>query len=129
MILLLKKSTQIYISNVMKSSPTTEINHMCIPFRNYFDVLANNCGSGPPPGPKTSSELTQDVLESLFYTRKSSKHEPGSMNWRNVVKKMESFGQMLDYPSEDTTDTTKKQQHVFGNQNFVTSVQNSNQLF
>ncbi|KAI3678497.1 hypothetical protein L6452_37792 [Arctium lappa] len=75
--------------------------------RNYFDVLAN-CGTQHPSVPKTSSELTQDVLESLFNTRKSSKHEPNSMNWRNVVKKMESLGQIYDYPSEDTAE----KQHV-----------------
>ncbi|CAI9301053.1 unnamed protein product [Lactuca saligna] len=101
------------LASSSKSDLHSNISYTGCNGRNYFDVLANNCGSGPPPGPKTSSELTQDVLESLFYTRKSSKHEPGSMNWRNVVKKMESFGQMLDYPSEDTNDTTKKQQHVF----------------
>lgn len=80
------------------------------PFRNYFDVLAG-FGTCPPPGPKSTSELTQDVLESLFHTKKSSKHQPGNMNWRTVVKKMESLGQMFDYPSEDTG----KSQHVFGN--------------
>ncbi|XP_076916103.1 SMR domain-containing protein At5g58720-like [Bidens hawaiensis] len=69
--------------------------------RNYFDVLA---GDEPHPSSvtKNTSELTQEVLESLFNTPKSSKHEPESMNWRNVVKKMESLGQGLDYPFEDT---------------------------
>ncbi|XP_071737936.1 SMR domain-containing protein At5g58720-like isoform X2 [Rutidosis leptorrhynchoides] len=78
--------------------------------RNYFDALAN-IGTDRPPSPKSTSELTQDVLESLFHTKKSSKHEPRNMNWRSVVKKMESFGQMFDYPSEDT----EKKQHVFAN--------------
>ncbi|XP_076936242.1 SMR domain-containing protein At5g58720-like isoform X2 [Bidens hawaiensis] len=78
--------------------------------RNYFNVLA---GDGPHPSSvtKNTSELTQEVLESLFNTPKSSKHEPESMNWRNVVKKMESLGQGLDYASEDTVN----KQHVPGN--------------
>ncbi|KAI7757938.1 hypothetical protein M8C21_007674 [Ambrosia artemisiifolia] len=75
--------------------------------RNYFDVLAGS-GPQPSPGTKNTYELTQEVLESLFNTPKSSKREPGSMNWRNVVKKMESLGQSFDSSSEDTV--TK--QHV-----------------
>ena len=85
-------------------------NHFLYYFRNYFDVLAG-FGTQPAPGPKSTSELTQDVLESLFKTRKSKKHEPGNMNWRNVVKKMESFGEALNDPSEDTV----KDQPIPGN--------------
>lgn len=96
------------LASSSKSDLHGNVSYMGCNDRNYFDVLAN-CGNRPPPGPKTPSELTQDVLESLFNTRKSSKHEPGSMNWRSVVKKMESFGQMFDYPSEDTS----KKQHAF----------------
>lgn len=75
--------------------------------RNYFDVLSGS-GTHPSSSPRNASELPQEVLESLFNTRKSSKHEPSRMNWRNVVKKIESFGQTLDYPSEDTV----KKQHI-----------------
>lgn len=78
-------------------------------FRNYFEVLAG-CGPDPPPVTKDTFELTHEVLESLFNAPKSSKHEPGSMNWRNVVKKMESLGQKIDYPSEDPV----KKQHIPG---------------
>ncbi|KAJ9565310.1 hypothetical protein OSB04_001276 [Centaurea solstitialis] len=91
--------------------------------RNYFDVLAS-CGTEHPSVPKTSSELTQDVLESLFHTRKSSKHEPDSMNWRNVVKKMESLGQMFDYPSEDTVE----KQQVFELQEYCKSTLGFNEV-
>jgi len=86
----------------LASSSQTDLN-VGFDRRNYFDVLAG-CGSHPPSGTKTASELTQEVLESLFNAPKSSKHEPGSMNWRNVVKKMESLGQSLDYPSLDTVE-------------------------
>lgn len=43
-------------------------------------------------------ELPQKVLESLFNmpTPKSAEHEPNSMNWRNIVKKMTSLGQRLE---------------------------------
>ncbi|KAI3507893.1 hypothetical protein L1887_22888 [Cichorium endivia] len=93
------------LASSSKSDLQSNVSYMGCIDRNYFDVLVN-CGNQPSSGPKTSSELTQDVLESLFNTKKSSKHEPGNMNWRNVVKKMESFGQMLDYPSEE--DSAKK---------------------
>ncbi|PWA46952.1 smr (Small MutS Related) domain-containing protein [Artemisia annua] len=82
------------------SSSDSDLN-MGFTSRNYYDVLAG-FGTQPAPGPKSTSEMTQDVLESLFKTRKSKKHEPSNMNWRNVVKKMESFGETLNYPAEDT---------------------------
>ncbi|XP_073139221.1 SMR domain-containing protein At5g58720 isoform X2 [Henckelia pumila] len=42
------------------------------------------------------SELPQQLLEALFNmpTPKTAEHEPSTMNWRNVVKKMTSLGQM-----------------------------------
>lgn len=36
--------------------------------------------------------LPQKVLESLFNVRQSPKHEPKTMSWRNVAKKMQSLG-------------------------------------
>ncbi|GAB2285051.1 hypothetical protein Dimus_019507 [Dionaea muscipula] len=39
------------------------------------------------------SELPEKVLRSLFNIPERSQHEPGSMNWRNVVKQVESFAQ------------------------------------
>lgn len=94
----------------LASSSESDLN-MGFNRRNYFDVLAGFETQSPSsPSPKNTSELTQDVLESLFNTRKkSSKHDPDSMNWRNVVKKMQSLGQSYDYSSEDTA----KKQHVF----------------
>jgi DNA-nicking Smr family endonuclease len=69
--------------------------------RNYSQVLTGTMEHPSPPSPKVSvSELPQKVLESLFNTPpKSSQHEPNSMNWRNVVKKMESLGQSFDPPT------------------------------
>uniref|UniRef100_A0A1J3H5K4 Polyadenylate-binding protein-interacting protein 7 n=1 Tax=Noccaea caerulescens TaxID=107243 RepID=A0A1J3H5K4_NOCCA len=36
--------------------------------------------------------LPQKVLESLFHIPQSAKHEPKTMSWRNVAKKMQSLG-------------------------------------
>lgn len=36
------------------------------------------------------------MLESLFNISKSSEHEPSTMNWRNIVTKMQSLGPMVD---------------------------------
>ncbi|KAK9065938.1 hypothetical protein SSX86_015340 [Deinandra increscens subsp. villosa] len=93
-------------SSDLASSSETDINTGFYR-RNYFDVLAG-CEPDPSSVTKNTYELTHEVLESLFNAPKSSKHDPQSMNWRNVVKKMESLGQSLDYPSEDTV----KKQHI-----------------
>lgn len=65
-------------------------------FRNYFEVLT--CSQAHSlTGPRSSkSELPQKVLESLFNMPKSAEHEPNAMNWRDVVKKMESLGQRIE---------------------------------
>ncbi|KAI8574013.1 hypothetical protein RHMOL_Rhmol01G0320900 [Rhododendron molle] len=64
--------------------------------RNYFEVLT--CSQAHSlTGPRSSkSELPQKVLESLFNMPKSAEHEPNAMNWRDVVKKMESLGQRIE---------------------------------
>ncbi|XP_043724354.1 SMR domain-containing protein At5g58720 isoform X2 [Telopea speciosissima] len=48
------------------------------------------------------SSLPQKVLESLFNIPKSAEHDPSSMNWKNVVKKMDSLGKGLDFHSAGT---------------------------
>ncbi|XVF68997.1 hypothetical protein PTKIN_Ptkin11bG0045800 [Pterospermum kingtungense] len=42
------------------------------------------------------SDLPQEVLDSLFNIPKSSEQEPSTMNWRNVVKKMQSLRPVID---------------------------------
>ncbi|MED6191678.1 hypothetical protein PIB30_002485 [Stylosanthes scabra] len=74
-------------------------------------------GSFNRPG-FTKSELPQKVLESLFNIPKSSEPEKGTMNWRNVVKKMQSLGPEFGvYPhgSETQQPTFAKgdEYHVF----------------
>ncbi|KAL2597717.1 hypothetical protein AAZV13_11G180800 [Glycine max] len=56
--------------------------------------LSNNpwsVGSFGSPG-CTKSEIPQKVLESLFNIPKSTEHDKNTMNWRNVVKKIQSLG-------------------------------------
>ncbi|TXG74392.1 hypothetical protein EZV62_002971 [Acer yangbiense] len=69
--------------------------------RNYMKVLTSS--EVPPPiSPSDESDLPQKVLESLFNISKSPEHEPNTMNWRNVVKKLQSLGPQFDVPSSVT---------------------------
>ncbi|KAF6153628.1 hypothetical protein GIB67_027495 [Kingdonia uniflora] len=64
--------------------------------------------SGLQPG------LAQKVLESLFNVPKNSENQPNSMNWKNVAKKMESFGQgfNLHYPElQQNTEYAKGEEY------------------
>ncbi|KAK3035447.1 hypothetical protein RJ639_032872, partial [Escallonia herrerae] len=60
--------------------------------RTYFEALAGPEAQTPTSPKKSESELPWTVLETLFNVPKSSEPESNSMNWRNVVKKMESLG-------------------------------------
>ncbi|KAF5751377.1 hypothetical protein HS088_TW02G00390 [Tripterygium wilfordii] len=71
-------------------------------FRNYWKVLTST--EAPPPSSLRSdvSDLPQSILESLFNISKSksAEHAPSTMNWRNVVKKVQSLGpEMFVCPS------------------------------
>ncbi|XP_006591213.1 SMR domain-containing protein At5g58720 isoform X1 [Glycine max] len=60
--------------------------------RKYAEVLNNSkANSAVSPG-CTKSEIPQKVLESLFNIPKSTEHDKNTMNWRNVVKKIQSLG-------------------------------------
>ncbi|XP_028082638.1 SMR domain-containing protein At5g58720-like isoform X2 [Camellia sinensis] len=72
--------------------------------RNYSEVLTGSKVHSPTDPRSSELELPQQVLESLFNMSKSSKHEPNTMNWRDVVKKMESVGQRFDYDPADATE-------------------------
>ncbi|KAK6235039.1 hypothetical protein SCA6_010376 [Theobroma cacao] len=63
--------------------------------RNYSKVLAGS--EALPTCPRSNvSDLPHEVLASLFNIPKSSEQEPSTMNWRNVVKKMQSLGPGID---------------------------------
>lgn len=61
--------------------------------RNYFEVLVGSEAHLSTSSKVSESELPQKVLEYLFNTPRSSEHKPSTMNWRNMVKKMEALGQ------------------------------------
>ncbi|KAL8129954.1 hypothetical protein V2J09_019109 [Rumex salicifolius] len=65
--------------------------------RSYSEVLVgSNSSKGQlyTDAGSNKFELPHEVLESLFsIPRRPSVHEPNTMNWRNVVKKLESFAQ------------------------------------
>ncbi|XP_016751752.1 SMR domain-containing protein At5g58720 isoform X3 [Gossypium hirsutum] len=79
--------------------------HRCstpLEFRNYSKVLASSEAMQPPCPRNNVSNLPQEVLDSLFKIPKSSEHEPSTMSWRNVVKKMQLLGPPIDFcPSTD----------------------------
>ncbi|CAK9157140.1 unnamed protein product [Ilex paraguariensis] len=82
--------------------------------RNYFKALTSSEVPSLTSSGGSESELPQKVLESLFNMPrpKSCEHEPNIMNWRNVVKKMESLGQKIEScPSGDG----KTQPHAYAN--------------
>ncbi|KAK7301760.1 hypothetical protein RJT34_12634 [Clitoria ternatea] len=64
--------------------------------RNYAEVLSSSkANSDISPG-YTKSDIPQKVLESLFNIPKSSEPGKDTMDWRNVVKKMQSLGPGFD---------------------------------
>ncbi|XWS74022.1 hypothetical protein CRYUN_Cryun02cG0179800 [Craigia yunnanensis] len=64
--------------------------------RNYSKVLASSEALLPSCPRSNMWDLPQEVLDSLFNIPKSSEQEPSIMNWRNVVKKMQSLGPGID---------------------------------
>ncbi|KAG6762275.1 hypothetical protein POTOM_032767 [Populus tomentosa] len=71
-------------------------------FRNYYQALASFEAPSSTTPISNESNLPQKVLECLFNVPMSSEHEPSTMNWRNVVKKMQSLGPAVDvFPSID----------------------------
>lgn len=64
-------------------------------------VLTSSEGS-PPISPSGDSDLSQKVLDSLYNISESPEHEPSTMNWRNVVKKLQLLGPQFDLQSNIT---------------------------
>ncbi|KAJ4834696.1 hypothetical protein Tsubulata_003600 [Turnera subulata] len=64
--------------------------------RDYLQALTNLQSPSQHNSKKNESDLPQEVLESLFNIPKCSEHEPNTMNWRNVVKKVQSLGPRVD---------------------------------
>ncbi|QCD78002.1 hypothetical protein DEO72_LG1g1631 [Vigna unguiculata] len=60
--------------------------------RKYAEVLSNSMVDSSISSECAKSDIPQKVLESLFNFPKSAEHDKDSMNWRNVVKKIQSLG-------------------------------------
>ncbi|XP_052185747.1 SMR domain-containing protein At5g58720 isoform X2 [Diospyros lotus] len=76
-------------------------------FRNYSEVLLSSEVDSFPGLTSSESEvsqLPQKVLESLFNMPNISEHEPATMNWRDVVKKMQSLGQRFGFDPADAVE-------------------------
>lgn len=70
---------------------------------NYAKVLATSEVHSSCNRRNTESDISQKVLESFFKVTKSAQHEPRAMNWRNVVKNLQSLGPQFDVcPSNDS---------------------------
>lgn len=80
-------------------------------FRSYAKALASPEADFPTSTRSTESNLPQKVLESLFNISKSPEYEPKTMNWKNVVKKLQLLGPGFDVcPSS----VTEPQQDTYG---------------
>ncbi|KAK8661186.1 hypothetical protein V6N13_052085 [Hibiscus sabdariffa] len=84
------------MSNSSESEPQDSIWSMGYCNRNYANVLASSQVMPPSCQRSNMLDLSQEVLDSLFNIPKSSEHEPSTMSWRNVIKKMQSLGPALD---------------------------------
>ncbi|KAJ0084356.1 hypothetical protein Patl1_31113 [Pistacia atlantica] len=73
---------------------------------NYSKVLTSEVSS--PTKPSSKFDLPQEVLESLFNISKSPEHEPNTMNWRNVVKKLQSVGPRFDVCPSGVTESQQE---------------------
>ncbi|EEF36761.1 ATP binding protein, putative [Ricinus communis] len=63
--------------------------------RNYSQVIMSS--ESPSTIARSNvSDLPQKVLEGLFNISRSSEHEPGTMNWRNVARKLQSLVPAID---------------------------------
>ena len=65
-------------------------------FRNYAEALISSepPSKVPTAGLRTDgSDLPHQVLDSLFHIPKTVVHDPTTMNWRSIVKQMETFAQ------------------------------------
>ncbi|XP_020240600.1 SMR domain-containing protein At5g58720 isoform X4 [Cajanus cajan] len=79
--------------------------------RKYVEVLSSSkADSAVSSGytksdiPQKASDIPQKVLESLFNIPKSTEHGKDTMNWRNVVKQIQSLGPRFN-PSQHVAES------------------------
>ncbi|KAK6935729.1 protein of unknown function DUF1771 [Dillenia turbinata] len=82
--------------------------------RSYFGALNSEVHVSTSPA-NAKPDPSQMVLESLFNISKSIEHEPSTMSWRNVVKKLEVLGHGFDSCSS-TIEEPRQNIHASGNE-------------
>ncbi|KAL5580746.1 hypothetical protein UlMin_013188 [Ulmus minor] len=83
------------------------LNYSC---RNYAKVLVSSEAEPYSSTESTGSDLSQQVLESLFNISQSPEYAPNTMDWRKVAKKLQSLGPQFDVcPSSNS----KAQQETY----------------
>lgn len=74
-------------------------------------ILAGSEVQKSLPSRSIDSDLPQTLLETLFNISRSPEYEPSTMNWRSMVKKMQSLGPAIDVNAsscvQDTYDKGK----------------------
>ncbi|OWM68742.1 hypothetical protein CDL15_Pgr024929 [Punica granatum] len=64
--------------------------------RNYSEALVGSEIHSATCSRAIESNVSQEVLESFYKIYKSPQHEPRTMNWRNIAKKLSSFSNGTD---------------------------------
>ncbi|XP_038900940.1 SMR domain-containing protein At5g58720 isoform X2 [Benincasa hispida] len=89
--------------------------------RNDVKVLGGSEVQKPQPSRSIESDLPQTLLETLFNISRSPEYEPSTMNWRSMVKKMQSLGPAIDVNIsscvQDNNDNKSKDDYQFYREN------------
>ncbi|KAH7682435.1 Smr domain-containing protein [Dioscorea alata] len=88
-----KTSDSIYHPPEKEYEFLQSVGYVC---RDYTSVFTGSKVQ-PLPGSIEKTDMQQKILESLFSIPGSQKHDPKCMDWKNVVKKVESFGKGLEF--------------------------------
>ncbi|KAE8732349.1 PfkB-like carbohydrate kinase family protein [Hibiscus syriacus] len=87
-----------YIHNVNIGQDTGFLSEHAGNFHASSEPLLPSC-------PRSNvSSFPREVLDSLFNFATSSEHEPSTMNWRNVLKKMQSLGPEVNVCPSDVAE-------------------------
>ncbi|KAM7256144.1 hypothetical protein ACFE04_011885 [Oxalis oulophora] len=73
--------------------------------RSYAKVLTSSEAPRPTITRSNESDMPYEVLESLFNISPSSEHEPSTMDWSKVVKKMQSLGPAMNFNSSSVAES------------------------
>ncbi|XP_071724255.1 SMR domain-containing protein At5g58720-like [Rutidosis leptorrhynchoides] len=74
-------------------------------FRSYSKVLTSSETQYPTSPRVTESDIPYKVLDYLFNISRCPEYKPNTMNWRKVVKQMESLGRPMNFDSSSVAET------------------------